>query len=127
MEQLADVVPMVQILGIPAPQMVEVLLEVFRILDTQMPVEQAIAVPKISLDRIPQRSADLVPQMVRTQQLHPLALRMRLVKGFFELFLESKKSATQPPRSVSELPPHSSPWTPAAHAVPMALRRRRRR
>ena len=64
MEQLADVVPMVQILDSPVPQMVEQLLEVFRLLDTQMPVEQAIAVPKISLDRIPQRSADLVPQMV---------------------------------------------------------------
>ena len=62
MEQLADVVPMVQILDVP--QMVEELLEVFRLLDTQMPVEQAVAVPKISLDRIPQRSADLVPQMV---------------------------------------------------------------
>ena len=63
-EQLADVVPMVQILDTPVPQMVEQLLEVFRLLDTQMPVEQAIAVPKISLDRIPQRSVDVVPQMV---------------------------------------------------------------
>ena len=64
MEQPDDVVPMVQILDSPVPQMVEELLEVFRLLDTQMPVEQAMAVPKISLDRIPQRSADLVPQMV---------------------------------------------------------------
>ena len=64
MEQLADVVPMVQILDSPVPQMVEQLLEVFRLLDTQMPVEQAIAVPKISLDPIPQRSVDLAPQMV---------------------------------------------------------------
>ena len=55
---------MVQILDILVPQMVEELLEVFRLLDTQMPVEQALAVPKISLDRIPQRSVDLVPQMV---------------------------------------------------------------
>ena len=63
MEQLADVVPMVQILDSPVPQMEEQLLEVFRLLDTQMPVEHAFAVPKISLDRIPQpfcgpRSAD---------------------------------------------------------------------
>ena len=64
MEQLADVVPMVQILDSPVPQMVEQLLEVFRLLDSQMPVEQAIAVPKISLERIPQRSVDLAPQMV---------------------------------------------------------------
>ena len=55
---------MVQILDILVPQMVEQLLEVFRLLDTQMSVEQAIAVPKMSLDRIPQRSVDLVPQMV---------------------------------------------------------------
>ena len=42
--------------------MVEQLLEVFRLLDTQMPDEQAITVPKISLDRIPKRSVDLAPQ-----------------------------------------------------------------
>ena len=64
MEQPDDVVPMVQILDSPVPQMVEELLEVFRLLDTQVPVEQAIAVPKISLDRIPQHSADLFPQML---------------------------------------------------------------
>ena len=63
-EQLADVVPMVQILDSPVPQTVEQLLEVFRLLDTQMPVEQAIAVPKTSLDPIPQRSVDLAPEMV---------------------------------------------------------------
>ena len=62
MEQLADIAPMVQILYSPVPQTSEQLLEVFRLLDTQMPVEQAIAVPKISLDRIPQRSFVLTPQ-----------------------------------------------------------------
>ena len=61
-EQLADIAPMVQILDSPVPQTSEQLLEVFRLLDTQMPVEQAIAVPKISLDRIPQRSFVLTPQ-----------------------------------------------------------------
>ena len=50
-EQLADIAPIVQILDSPVPQTSEQLLEVFRLLDTQMPVE-----PKISLDRIPQRS-----------------------------------------------------------------------
>ena len=34
MEQLADVVPMVQILDIPVPQMVEQLVDVFRLFDT---------------------------------------------------------------------------------------------
>ena len=60
-EQLADIAPMVQILDSPVSQTSEQLLEVFRLLDTQMPVEQAIAVPKISLDRIPQRSFVLTP------------------------------------------------------------------
>ena len=40
---------------------------------------------------------------------------------FFALFPRFKKSATLPPRSGSALPPHSSPWTPAAYDVPMAL------
>ena len=61
-EQLADIAPMVQILDSPVPQTSEQLLEVFWLLDTQMPVELAIAVPKISLDRIPQRSFVLTPQ-----------------------------------------------------------------
>ena len=41
--------------------------------------------------------------------------------GFFRTFTQVKKSATPPPRSGSELPPHSSPWTPAAYDVPMVL------
>ena len=41
--------------------------------------------------------------------------------GFFRTFLHVKKSATKPPRSGSALPPHSSPWTPAAYDVPMVL------
>ena len=61
-EQFADIAPMVQILDSPVPQTSEQLLEVFRLLDTHMPVEQAIAVPKIFLDRIPQRSFVLTPQ-----------------------------------------------------------------
>ena len=40
---------------------------------------------------------------------------------FFELFHRFSKSATLPPRSGSALPPHSSPWTPSACDVPMAL------
>ena len=40
---------------------------------------------------------------------------------FFRTFHRVKKSATLPPRSWPELPPHSSPWTPAAYAVPMVL------
>ena len=65
-EQLADIAPMVQILDSPVSQTSEQLLEVFRLLDTQMPVEQAIAVPKITKDLIQPRLVDCdqrYPQM----------------------------------------------------------------
>ena len=45
MEQMIDVTPYVQILDAPVPQTGNQLLNVFRLLDTQMPVEQVIAVP----------------------------------------------------------------------------------
>ena len=69
MEQLADVVPMVQILDIPVPQMVEQLADIMRFFDTLLPVpEQVIEVPKILLDEVPVRTAvrdtQLVEQLV---------------------------------------------------------------
>ena len=61
-EQLADIAPMVQILDSPEPQMVVQLLEVFRLLDKQLPDEQAISVPKISCSPCPSRSRVPEPQ-----------------------------------------------------------------
>ena len=42
-------------------------------------------------------------------------------QGVFRTFPQMKKSATQPPHSKSELPPHSSPWTPAPYDASMVL------
>ena len=64
MEQLADVVPMVQILDIPVPQMVEQLPDVLRFFATILLVpEQDIEVPKIVLDDVPERTAVRVTQL----------------------------------------------------------------
>ena len=55
--------PYVQILDAPVPQKVEQLVDFFKDFDVEVPA-QVIEVPKISQDIIPQRSVDLVPQMV---------------------------------------------------------------
>ena len=62
-EQRIEHTPYVQILDAPVPQKVEQLVDFFKDLDSHVPV-QVIEVPKISQDIIPQRSVDLVPQMV---------------------------------------------------------------
>ena len=55
--------PYVQILDALVPQMVEQLVDFFKDFDVEVPA-QVIEVPKIPQDIIPQRSVDLVPQMV---------------------------------------------------------------
>ena len=53
------------------------------------------------------------------RQLSRRFCRMRLVKGFFRKFPRVKKKVRhRPSHSGSDLPPHSSPWKPAACAVP---------
>ena len=60
-EQLADVVPMVQILDNPVVLVGDRVMEVLRKLDVPS-VEQVIAVPEISFNWVPQRSAARRPQ-----------------------------------------------------------------
>ena len=62
-EQKIEHSPYLQILDAPVPQKVEQLEDFFKDLDIEVPA-QVIEVPKISQDIIPQRSVDLVPQMV---------------------------------------------------------------
>ena len=56
--QTADVCPFVHILNALVPQTGEQLVSFFKFLDTQMPVEQVIAVPKITKDMIQSRLFD---------------------------------------------------------------------
>ena len=61
-EQMGDCVPVVPSLDVPVPQMVDQPVVALQGLDTSMPVEQGIEVPKITLeDRIPQRAVLRMP------------------------------------------------------------------
>ena len=62
-EQRIEHTPFVQILDAPVSQMVEQLVDFFKDLDIEVPA-QVIEVPKISQVITPQRSVDLVPQLV---------------------------------------------------------------
>ena len=62
-EQRIEHTPSVQILDDPVPLKVEQLVDFFKDLDIEVPA-QVIEVPKISQDIIPQRSVDLVLQLV---------------------------------------------------------------
>ena len=53
---IEDIVPCVQILDVPVPQLEDRVVDLLREIDAPALVEQVIAVPKISLDRVPQRS-----------------------------------------------------------------------
>ena len=66
-KQIADACLFVQILNALVPQTGEQLVSFFKFLDTQMPVEQVIAVPKITKDMIQPRLVDYdlrQPQML---------------------------------------------------------------
>ena len=64
---IEDIVPYVQILDVPVPRLGDQVVEFLQKIDAPALVEQVITVPKISLDRIPQRSACRRPR--RAEQL----------------------------------------------------------
>ena len=51
---IEDIVPFVQILDVPVPQLGDQVVDLLRKIDAPALVEQVLAVPKISLDRVPQ-------------------------------------------------------------------------
>ena len=61
-EELVDCVPVVPLLDVLVPQMVDQMVDVLKLLDVAIP-EQVIAVPKIPQDSIPQRAV-FEPQLV---------------------------------------------------------------
>ena len=73
-EQLADFAPMVQILDLPVPQMVDQLVDVLKLLDTAIP-EHVIAVPKIP------HHAAFEPQLA--EQLVEVPTAVTFVPGTF--------------------------------------------
>ena len=63
-EQIVDIVPVVPLLHVPAPQTVDSVVEVLKILDKSLPdVEQVIEVPKILQHTVSQRSSLQEPQL----------------------------------------------------------------
>ena len=76
--QNVDLVPVVPLLHISEPQMVDSVVEVRKTLDSSLPdVEQVIEVPKIFLDVLPQRAVLREPQMA--EQLVDVSMPETLV------------------------------------------------
>ena len=61
-EHIDEICPFVPILDVPEPQMGAQVVEFMHAIDTAIP-EQVIEVPRLSPDRIPQRSLDRRPQL----------------------------------------------------------------
>ena len=90
MEQAAACAPMVQILDIPVPQLVDQLADVMRFFDTLQPVpEQAIEVPKILLDdvpvRTPVRDTQLAEQLVEVPTIISYSSLLRTVEQHVDI------------------------------------------
>ena len=90
MEQAAACAPVVQILDIPVPQMVEQLPDVLRFFATLLPVpEQDIVVPKIVLDDVPERTAvrdtHLAEQLVEVPTIISFSSLRRATEQFVDI------------------------------------------
>ena len=94
-EQMADVVPMVQILNAPVPQMVEHVVDVLKIFDRGL-AEQVIEVPKATLqDVVPQRAVLRVPQLAEQPVDMPVPESVILAHGRCDLGVKWCQIATQ--------------------------------
>ena len=71
--QLADVAPMVQILDVPVPLMVDQLVDVFKHIDISVP-EEVIEVHKIPCPSLPLRAAQMAEQLVEVPVLESVIL-----------------------------------------------------
>ena len=94
-EQMAEVVPMVQILNAPVPQMVEHVVDVLKIFDRGL-AEQVIEVPKVTLqDVVPQRAVLRVPQLAEQLVDMPVPESVILAHGRCDLGVKWCQIATQ--------------------------------
>ena len=107
-EQRIEHSPYVQILDAPVPLKVEQLDDFFKDLDIEGPA-QVIEVPKISQDIIPQRSVDLVPQMVEQLVEVPTILTpTRIALRIAEQIVDIPASARGVSGSLQGFPPEQS-------------------
>ena len=94
-EQIIETFVPVQILDAPVPQMGIQVVEFMQKIDAPSLDEQVIAVPKISLDRIPQRSAlrrtQKAEQLVEVPTDSPYALGAIISSALREVFKVSSR------------------------------------
>ena len=136
LEHTIEVCPFVQILDVPVPQMGSQPVEVLQKIDAPELVEQVIAVPKISLDQIPQRS--VCRRQRRAEQLVEVLtiVSFSSFSGIVEQIVDipvphgrgdrgggggREGSSRCTSRLGSELSADFNPWTPAACGDSMSL------
>ena len=86
---VVDILPYVQILEVPVPQLGNQVVEFMQTLDTAT-LEQVIEVPKLSQDRIPQRSAVRRPQKAEQLVEVPTVLTFSSLQQTAEQIIDSR-------------------------------------